>query len=789
MAQESESIISTSGSTASVAPFVDLTNQPSAPRTNGIVLAGASPFVSEWELDNYLPPSSPAVDAVGELLDELHDEEFDRAVDELVGEVVSRQGIDFSGEIGDDWQRDRRVAETLSPLASAAETMIDAMSARVGELDPLRVTETEIDEILAPTLPRLPGGSPAFENFLSSLWKKAKSIVKGAAKLAKKGISAVANFALGPLLGKLKSLVKPLLDKVVAFALDKIPEPYRSLARRLATPISQGLPGGVAGLVDVAKNVAGQAVTAAVGGMVPQAISAASALPEAGDEGALDAAGAASHPSAADVGEIQSELDSRIGEILVGEDMPAQEVRSGEPLAELDAARERFMRELAESEDPRPAVENFIPAIIAALRLGVNVIGRARVVRFLGDLIGNLIKPVAPGGLASKLGQVIADIGLKTFLQTELGAEDHAQLAREAIAQTVEETVRTLAALPESAFEHEAVLESHALEAFEAAAANHFPPSLLRPEMRPAGGMPAVWLTMPRRRHRRYYKKYSHGFDIVITPEAARSVHVFGGGTLAAYLRDRLGLPATGNLRARLHLYEIMPGGRHAHVRLGESRPIGDLHPLTPHAAASLLGHPGLGRHVAGTPDPMRPRVGERLYSMELEAAPLARPGHVSHFHVSIHPYQASARVCIYLSEHMAQAISVSLRKRLPVAHAIRDIRHATAGHRRVRISGPHGRAFDGGAVLHGLRKALGRRIASWIWAPLADYLSRSAPEFIAAADGPDHGVTVRITLEGIPGLRMLLNPTQAPLTHLLRQLEPGGFGQVRVQTRPGFHS
>ncbi len=50
-------------------------------------------------------------------------------------------------------------------------------------------------------------------------------------------------------------------------------------------------------------------------------------------------------------------------------------------LSELDQARERFIHELSqlkEDEDPTPCLENFIPAILPALKLGLRLVGRQR---------------------------------------------------------------------------------------------------------------------------------------------------------------------------------------------------------------------------------------------------------------------------------------------------------------------------------------------------------------------------------------------------------------------------
>jgi hypothetical protein len=52
--------------------------------------------------------------------------------------------------------------------------------------------------------------------------------------LAKKGISLAAKLGLGPILEKLKALVKPLLKRVIQTAIGKLPVALQPVARKLA---------------------------------------------------------------------------------------------------------------------------------------------------------------------------------------------------------------------------------------------------------------------------------------------------------------------------------------------------------------------------------------------------------------------------------------------------------------------------------------------------------------------------------------------------------------------------
>ncbi len=72
---------------------------------------------------------------------------------------------------------------------------------------------------------------PEFEDFLGKLIKKVGKGVKSVAKAAAKG---VASLALGPVLNKIKALVKPLLNQVLQKAIGKLPIAVQPTARKLA---------------------------------------------------------------------------------------------------------------------------------------------------------------------------------------------------------------------------------------------------------------------------------------------------------------------------------------------------------------------------------------------------------------------------------------------------------------------------------------------------------------------------------------------------------------------------
>jgi len=117
---------------------------------------------------------------------------------------------------------------------------------------------------------------------------------------------------------------------------------------------------------------------------------------------------------------------------------------------------------LKEGEDPTPHVENFVPAILPAVKLGIKLAGRKKVVNFLAKLVANLIRRFIGPQYAPPLSQAIVDAGLR-LINLETLPEDEARTAGEAVAATVEETVRRVADLPEYVLDNEALLEGFVL--------------------------------------------------------------------------------------------------------------------------------------------------------------------------------------------------------------------------------------------------------------------------------------------------------------------------------------
>jgi hypothetical protein len=283
-----------------------------------------------------------------------------------------------------------------------------------------------------------------------------------------------------------------------------------------------------------------------------------------------------------DVSRLQEEFDVQIANLLVGdeanqESAAAQYVEESQESStaeeDADRARERFVAqllELKEGEDATPLLEEFIPALLPALKLGMRLIGRGRVVRFLARFLAKLIQRFVGPKYAPPLSRAIVDAGLR-LIHLEASPQDEARIAAESIASTVEETVRQVVAQSDSMSEASEetlsgsedgediareMLEGTTLESFERAAASYLPPLLTeqayedRPELREVARVKGVWVRCPLRGRRRY-RKYSRVFDVTITPHIARRIRTFGGVPLASFLRDRFAVAPGRTVRAR----------------------------------------------------------------------------------------------------------------------------------------------------------------------------------------------------------------------------------------------
>ena len=169
------------------------------------------------------------------------------------------------------------------------------------------------------------------------------------------------------------------------------------------------------------------------------------------------------------------------------------------------------------------------------------------------------------------------------------------------------------------------------LQAFEKAAANNFPSNQMKVAKRLTLEN-GTWVMMPRSGPRHMYKKYTKVFDATIDNRIASTLTTFRGVPLAGYLKDKLGLDPTNPIKARVHIYEGIPGTKLYMINRFEKVPglrvrhgYKQLHPLSVQAASLLLNEPKLGKDVdvKFTTRRHQTSVGQRFYYLEIPGAQL----------------------------------------------------------------------------------------------------------------------------------------------------------------------
>ena len=715
----------------------------------------------------------------------LYESEFSEALYELAAEAAAaaQEQMGF-GETESPGEREQLLEQYMTPLATEAEGLFGRLSEQYAQHDISTLSEQEIERLFESLQPSFEHLSPAFENLFGGLWNKVKSVAKGAVNLAKKGIAAVGKIIpLGWLFDKLKQLVKPLLRRVLQFAIGRLPTPLQPVARKLATRFF--------GETETEAELVSESYQS------PQGEGAAAAATEALAAGEPDS--------------IQREFDARAASLLFVRDEAEQEVVTAEAATEaeqtedrlpaLAAARDQFVREVVQSErgqDITAQMENFIPAILAALRVGISIIGRPRVIKFLAGHLGGLVAPYVGRDVATQLASAIVSTGM-SMVGLEVPAE-RTVLAGEAVANAVEGTVSRLAEQGEQVFEDQRVLEAAVQEAFAEAAAESFPPEMIREQYHEVSGRIAqagTWLLAPRPGGRRY-KKYTRVLDVRLTRQVAQSIETFGGIRLDAFLKSRYGITAPATVKA--HLYQAIPGTKLSTIARLETGVAGlgprsqrgwrYFIPLTRHTAGLLFGEPGLGRDTAAKflrssrhiavgqrfvvfepsgwrPWPSPPGRGApaKLTDVPVPASPRPAPqpggARVSQVNLTLDIPQETARVSIFLNEGDTQAVAASIRRGEPVTPVlvllrkiyVASLRTMLSGNARRHVKLVHeaaaGMESEGvlGTIGEAILKKIVDKLIDWVGSALSDYFTRRSQEFIAAAANPADGVTIILTL------------------------------------------
>ena len=742
--------------------------------------------------------TSQEVSEFSEVIGEIKDTLFREALEQLADEALEVHADQLEAEYGSseaqEMEAERILQDHFAPLAAQAEALLDQFFERVESYETESLTDTEIARLVSEVSPEVPG-SPASEQFLGGLLRKAGKLVSGAVNLAKKGVSGAVKLAGKGLMaaGKLalKALVKPLkllgrllLDHVMKFAIGQLPPTVQPLAKKLAGQLQHALGETYEASLENHEQTETHVV-----------------------------------PAAMDAARLEAEFDMHAAQLLFapGEGEVEYLVSSyGESernvgsLATLDTARAQLAKGLSElrsGESAQPLMEQFIPAALwPAAKTAIAMFGRPKLVGLLGGLLSKLIKPLIGAEGSGLLAPAIADAGLRIFGLETSNPEPRALLG-EALAATVEETVSSVSELPPHVFENETLLKDAVQEAFETAAASYFPNSAIKPELRESTERHGVWARMPARSSAKRYSKYADTIPVEVSPRAAQSVQTFGGRTLHDHLRDQHGMADGQTYKGHATLYQVLPGTRGSTIARAEGFPASQLHPLTPHAAGVLLG-PNAALGLRHTPSrymgtSQRLHVNQRLYRLH---PPAGRHHHVRHLHseLLINLPRGEIRLWLFLSEPLCQRIATDLTKsntpdavlrRLKplLARATHALKNTTAHHHHLPpelqvVTGapnPDGKAHT---WLQGIGHRLAAKIHEWAQAQLVQYLGNNIAELKRLCTSVHDGITLRFTMTRVPGMDLLLRLSQGkPAPELSSDAWPKGSPSFQVMARPGF--
>ncbi len=113
----------------------------------------------------------------------------------------------------------------------------------------------------------------------------------------------------------------------------------------------------------------------------------------------------------------------------------------------VNEARNNFINGLVSEYPPnlQRLTQEFAPALLPVLRIGIRLIGRQRVVGFLAKLVAKLLKPLIGQNFANPLSRVIADAGLRLLsLENPRELPNQNRLVAETIANIVTESVERI---------------------------------------------------------------------------------------------------------------------------------------------------------------------------------------------------------------------------------------------------------------------------------------------------------------------------------------------------------
>ncbi|MBK9306034.1 MAG: hypothetical protein IPM58_02840 [Nitrospira sp.] len=788
-----------------------------------------TPFVSDYQvLEGTEEPVDSRQAQLTALMSELYNEEFDEEMYQLAAEAADHyRGRVPTSDNGNSGFAEKQVLQELeshfAPVQEDLEIILENMIAEIDEVDLENMPDEQKDlwvESFFSEEGEIEGEGPEIEEGFRSRAKRRRKRRKEKRKRRWKGIK-----------NKIKKVVrkvgKRILKPALKFALRKLAK----LAKPLLTKVLQ--------IKSIKKHIPTRYLP-----LIDMLRKRLIKKEHADDEPLREWLSAGMAP-------LQNELDFHLASALLGEHSASaieEEVPEVDSMPEaeapswaLDEAREEFVEQLLslkEHEDPTPHIEQFVVAVLQTIRFIakpiIEAVGRDKVIKYLAKyvakLTGRFIKKKDLNGLVAT---ALVDVGLR-LMKLEVEPEDEREAAAEAVAGMVEDTVRNSLELPASVFEHEELLEVEVVAAFEKAAADNLPPLLSeeayrrRPHLRPSGNTKNAWLRLPlrkrrhRRRARRRYKKAIRSIRRRISAQAAREVMSFGEVSLESFLNEQMGIEIGSGVEAEIHLYEALPGTELFDIANQENYVPGLrggygfnyalLHPLTTQAAGLLLGEPALGRNVPAPYLSDRHRIlpGQRFYYLELPGTQpqtvleegflgLRRP---SGTNLTLDFVTGKIEIDLFLGEKAAQDIAVRLKaaRTSPGAWAMAGSLLSEGLRRNFSPVGQHGIRIAHPAVMPGagsgsawrrvppyLTELLASRLKDWVLGVLSQGLRNQEERFVSATEHLEDGVTIHITLLGVPGLaevRQILGNTPGRIP---ADIFEGTPDSTRLQIQPGY--
>lgn len=775
--------------------------------------AGEHPFLREAIGEG--ESVSPELEFLAEMEQQLHDPEFEHAVERFSAEVVGLHEAErsaYSGSAAWESEAMEATADRFSPAFREFELALDRIAAEAGQRD---VFEMELEVIDRLFKQHQPAGANygEYEYLFESFWKKARNSAKAArgagSKARKKGARGIKGRILAKLIGVLKRVFRMILKRVLQQAIGQLPPPLQRAAIRLRDrllgrrrpmarepepePDAMGNsdsasadddPGGSAG-ADAEPSVPVDDAT-----LVP-------------DEGAGDAGGdvsAVTEDADAAIAASFYEMEGSFEAEFQPETLSSAGVHTAPTAPSLSQAREQLLEALARAkpgEDLAPHLDNFIPAILPALKMASKFGLRGPLSRTLGRIIARFIQNTVGQQTAAPLGQAIANQGLRLMgFEAATSPGEAALPVHLLVAQTVEGTVQRLAesaerlGLESRDFENASLLEALAAQSFERAAAANWPGRMLRPEVRESSHVDATWVLAPEA-GRKYYKR-GPAIRVKIDPATADQVEIFAGKTLGQFLFVQKGLDRR-PIEAVMHMWEAIEGTWLSRISLYEKHVPGlgsagqeaweQIHPLTDRAAGFLLGSAGLGRKFAPKwlTSQNKVQIGLRYYYLEITggARPVDSPATTiapadarpSQINTVVDCQRSRIVVALFLAEPQAQRVAASLRSGQSGAvlfQAIAGVMDAAAQN-AADGKGKHLKVIPRVQQLFKRRsRPMLRLVMEWFRKRLFKWLGRVVVKlleremnafkaaFIQAADDAAWGVTVRIELNNPPAMEAI---------------------------------